>query len=94
MPAASPHPEFLHGLRDGARACELANCRVLVAISGGADSVAICLGLTMLREELGIEIVAAHLNHQLRGAESDADAAWVRTFCDSINLPLLSLIHI
>ncbi|MGH7730305.1 MAG: ATP-binding protein, partial [Candidatus Eiseniibacteriota bacterium] len=47
--------------------------RLLVAVSGGADSVALLLGLHALAPELGLGLHAAHLNHGLRGAESDGD---------------------
>ena len=47
--------------------------RVLVAVSGGPDSIGLLLLLGDLGRKLGIELVAAHVNHQLRGAESDAD---------------------
>ncbi len=52
---------------------------VIVAVSGGADSVALLLSLDELRraEKLEIEIVVAHVNHKLRAAASDADARWV-----------------
>ncbi|HXX43809.1 MAG TPA: tRNA lysidine(34) synthetase TilS [Candidatus Acidoferrales bacterium] len=48
--------------------------RVGVAVSGGADSVALLRLLERLREELGITLVVVHFDHQLRGAESEADA--------------------
>ena len=51
--------------------------RVLVALSGGADSVAL---LDVLRL-LGYDCVAAHCNFRLRGAESDRDEAFVRQLC-------------
>ncbi len=51
--------------------------RVLVALSGGADSVALLLLLRELEQEGALAIAgAAHLNHQLRGAEADADEAF------------------
>src|SRR5437870_13284114 len=46
--------------------------RVAVAVSGGADSLALLLMLLELRPELGIVLRVAHVNHQLRGEESDA----------------------
>jgi len=49
--------------------------RVLVAVSGGADSVALLAALAALAPRLGATLHAAHLNHGLRGAESDRDAA-------------------
>ncbi|MCL4523173.1 MAG: tRNA lysidine(34) synthetase TilS [Acidobacteria bacterium] len=52
--------------------------RAGVAVSGGADSVALLLILLELREKLGLTLLVAHFNHQLRGAESDADEAFVK----------------
>ena len=62
--------------------------RVIVACSGGADSVALLFGLYLLKEKLGVELVAAHFNHHLRGEESDRDEAFVRTFCHQFDIPL------
>lgn len=55
--------------------------RVLIAFSGGADSLALLCALLTLRRELGVEIAAAHLDHGLRGALSAADADWAEAFC-------------
>jgi tRNA(Ile)-lysidine synthase len=54
---------------------ERASGPVVVALSGGPDSVALFLAL---REVIPGPLVLAHLNHQLRGADSDADEAFVR----------------
>ena len=51
--------------------------RVAVAVSGGADSVALLRLLENLRAELGITLAVAHFDHRLRGAESDQDAQFV-----------------
>jgi tRNA(Ile)-lysidine synthase len=51
--------------------------RVAVAVSGGIDSVALLRLLIELRHELGIVLSVVHFNHRLRGAESDADQAFV-----------------
>jgi tRNA(Ile)-lysidine synthase len=51
--------------------------RVGVAVSGGIDSVALLRLLLELRHELGIVVSVVHFNHQLRGAESDADREFV-----------------
>jgi len=51
--------------------------RVGVAVSGGPDSLALLRLLLELRKELGIVLSVVHLNHKLRGAESDADADFV-----------------
>lgn len=59
--------------------------RVLVALSGGADSVALLLMLL----HRGYTCVAAHCNFHLRGAESDADEQFVRTLCVQHEVKLL-----
>lgn len=51
--------------------------RAGVAVSGGADSVALLLLLLELREELGIVLSVVHFNHKLRGKASDADEKFV-----------------
>lgn len=61
---------------------------VVCAVSGGADSVALVYGLKLLSEKLEITVSAAHFNHRLRGAESDADEAFVREFCAMHDIPL------
>ena len=58
---------------------------VVAAVSGGGDSTALLLGLA---EVDGIELVAAHVNHRLRGADSDADEAFVRELCARLGVPL------
>lgn len=59
-----------------------------VAISGGADSVALLFGLYLLKDKLGITLEAAHFNHRLRGEESDRDEAFVRALCDRYSIRL------
>ncbi len=60
--------------------------RVLVAVSGGADSVACLLVLLQLRGQFGFEVVAAHFDHQLR-PESAASLAHVRDLCAHLDVP-------
>ena len=60
--------------------------RVIVGVSGGADSVALLHLLAGLRDDLKIELVVAHLNHGLRGEEADKDAFFVQEFADSLGL--------
>jgi tRNA(Ile)-lysidine synthase len=60
-------------------------CRMVVAVSGGPDSVALLLALADLRSE-GFEIICGHVNHHLRGADSDADEAFVRDLCARLKI--------
>ena len=62
--------------------------KVIAAVSGGADSVAMLFALYLLRDELGITLEAAHFNHHLRGAESERDEAFVTDFCGRYCIPL------
>ena len=61
--------------------------RALVAVSGGADSVAMLHALHTRADELGITLHVAHLNHGIRGEESDADEEFVRRFAGGLALP-------
>ncbi|MFQ5508607.1 MAG: tRNA lysidine(34) synthetase TilS [Leptospirillia bacterium] len=60
---------------------------VLVAVSGGVDSTVLLHALTRLAPELGLTLHAAHLNHALRGAESDADQDFVIKTCARLGVP-------
>lgn len=65
-------------------------CRVLCAVSGGADSVCLLAGLYRLGEKLGFELAAAHYNHNLRGEESRRDEVFVRELVED-NFPGVTL---
>jgi len=58
----------------------------LVAVSGGADSVALLRGLAAIRQPGEGRILIAHLNHGLRGDESDGDEAFVTRLCGQLDL--------
>ena len=62
--------------------------RLVCAVSGGADSVAMLFAFYLLRDKLKITLEAAHFNHHLRGEESQRDADFVRAFCDRYEIPL------
>jgi tRNA(Ile)-lysidine synthase len=69
--------------------------RVCVAVSGGADSVALLLALVEANTEsaqnkapLGVVLRAAHVHHGLRGAEADGDEESVREVCERLGVPL------
>lgn len=61
---------------------------VTVALSGGADSVALLYCLLELKEQFSLNICAAHLNHNLRGDESLRDANFVADLCKKLNVDL------
>ena len=61
--------------------------RLVVAVSGGPDSVCLLHILNVLSDELGITLHVAHLNHMLRGTESDEDAQYVSRLAERLGLP-------
>lgn len=62
---------------------------ILLGLSGGADSVALTHALRTVAHPLGFRIAAAHLNHRLRGTESDRDERFVREMCRRLELELV-----
>lgn len=66
------------------------NATVLLAISGGADSLSLLLALDDLRsrKKLNVRVVAAHFNHKLRGPASDADEEFVKRIASDRGLEL------
>lgn len=61
---------------------------VCAALSGGADSVSLLLALRELSEESGFALSACHLNHGLRGEESDRDMRFCEELCERLQIPL------
>ncbi|HEY9679783.1 MAG TPA: tRNA lysidine(34) synthetase TilS [Drouetiella sp.] len=61
---------------------------VLAAISGGPDSTALLLALRVLQEDLKIAVGAVHVNHKMRGEESDGDEEYCRALCKRLSVPL------
>ena len=64
--------------------------RVLVALSGGADSVCLLKSLISLKEKFDITVFAAHLNHMIRGKEADADEEFARDLCEKCGVQFFS----
>ncbi len=62
---------------------------VTVALSGGADSVALLYGLKRLEQELDITVKSAHLNHLIRGDEATRDEEFVKKLCNELCIPLI-----
>jgi tRNA(Ile)-lysidine synthase len=62
---------------------------LLIGLSGGADSVALTCALLELRERFGLKLAAAHLNHRIRGSESDRDEEFVRAMCARLGIDLI-----
>ena len=60
--------------------------RVIVACSGGPDSVALLYLLNQIKEKYNLKIYVAHINHKLRGKESDGDEKFVRNLAKRLNL--------
>lgn len=60
--------------------------RVLLGLSGGADSVCLCLVLVELSKELDFTLEVIHVEHGIRGAESRRDAAFVQALCGRLGL--------
>jgi len=62
---------------------------VVLAISGGADSVAMLRAAEVVKRRRGGngKLFVAHLNHSLRGCESDADAEWIADLCRQLGIP-------
>jgi tRNA(Ile)-lysidine synthase len=66
-----------------------AGAKLLLCCSGGSDSVALLLLFSELRSLMQVTLLAVHVNHQLRGAESDADSELVKELCMKLNIPLI-----
>ncbi len=67
-----------------------AGSRVAIAVSGGADSVALFRILMSIRSELGVTVCMAHFDHGLRGPESDEDARFVAQLADAHGVELFA----
>ena len=69
-------------------AIPLTGRQVTVALSGGADSMALLYALFNLRDQLKITVSAAHFNHRIRGAEAQRDEDFVRATCKKLGVTL------
>lgn len=69
----------------------LSGDRILIGLSGGPDSVFLLHFLNKFQKKFRIEIGAAHVNHLLRGKESDRDELFCKTICREISIPFFSI---
>ena len=70
----------------GHRMTEKGN-RVLIGVSGGADSVCLLFLMSELRERLGITVEALHVHHGIRGRSADEDCRFTEELCRSLIIP-------
>lgn len=61
--------------------------KIVAGVSGGADSVCLLFVLQKMREEMGVDLFVAHVNHGLRGEEALQDQEFVRKICEKWNIP-------
>jgi len=61
--------------------------RLLIGVSGGADSMALLVALSLIRHELAVDLHAVHFNHQFR-SQSGKDEQFVVKWCKKLNIPL------
>ncbi|XAM00908.1 tRNA lysidine(34) synthetase TilS [Phycisphaeraceae bacterium D3-23] len=88
--APNYHPLVRSVARGLRRRCKVpADANILVAVSGGADSVALLRALAILapRRKFNLTLTVAHINHHLRGEASDTDAVFVQTLANQLSLP-------
>ncbi|MBE6711692.1 MAG: tRNA(Ile)-lysidine synthetase, partial [Ruminococcaceae bacterium] len=61
---------------------------VIAAYSGGADSTCLLYHLAHWCEEHNVRLLAAHVNHGIRGDDADRDEAFCRETCETLGIPL------
>ena len=62
--------------------------KIVVGLSGGADSVCLTHALVSLRDSLSLEVEAVHVNHGIRGEEALRDEKFCSDFCKSLGIKL------
>ena len=78
---------LLSSLSAALAACDMRGKTLLVAVSGGGDSLALLYALRHMRPDFDLQLYGAHLNHNLRATASDADAAFVQDTFRQLNIP-------
>lgn len=84
---------MLEKVKDWCRKYELLNKndKIIVACSGGPDSLTLLSVLLKIRAEFNLELIVAHFNHMLRGIESDEDECFVKNYSKINNLKFCSM---
>src|SRR4029450_5428953 len=62
---------------------------LMIALSGGPDSTALLAACIALRNKLGLDLTACHVNHHTRGADSDHDEVFCIELCKTWGIPLV-----
>ncbi len=63
--------------------------KIVVGLSGGADSVALLVALSRLKEKYAIELAAVHINHGIRGSEAQRDCEFSKSLCKKLGIDFL-----
>jgi len=74
-------------LRESLEEAGVSDARLLVAVSGGRDSIVLLDCLHRIGDERGLELIVGHVDHRLRGAESDRDRRFVQALAEERGLP-------
>ena len=80
-------PSLEVGVREAIGRNRLQSSRLLIAVSGGSDSIALLHCLFSLRQEMGLILQVAHFNHDHRGDEAEEDARFVAEVAQKLGLP-------
>jgi tRNA(Ile)-lysidine synthase len=78
--------EFVNHIRRSLELHRLSDCTVVVAVSGGVDSISLLDAVVQLRSVLDLRIVVAHAHHALRGLEADDDQRFVVSIAEQFQL--------
>lgn len=66
------------------------NDKILCAVSGGKDSMAMLVEFLRIKDEYNLELFVCHLNHNTRNGDSDNDEQFVKNYCSSLKIPFFS----
>lgn len=65
--------------------------KVLIALSGGKDSVALLIFLIKFKDKLNISLFGAHVNHMIRGSDAYSDQNFCKSLCEKYDIPFFTL---